>query len=151
MKVPKVPKLPKASRKLLAPSPANPVDPATPRIVVFDDQPWFYTWLEDAFSSDFEVQVTSSREEALSWVQRAPAIVVSDICAGGPAATYPGADPSWTGLDFIAEVRRLHPDLQIVAYTGAGDSALLDALKDLRAEWVPKDNRQLRRILNRLR
>lgn len=122
-------------------------------ILVFDDQPENYTWLEDVFGVE-NVIITSRQHHAIkAYHDRNPTVIVSDICAGGPPAVirYKGTHPTWTGLNFIHIIREENPSIPIIAFTSCWEQSLQDILKIYKAEWIPKDTRQLKDTLKYLR
>lgn len=117
------------------------------RVLVFDDEPQHFTWLEDLVESlGGTVSVRDRIEDAITDLEDCPDFIVSDICAGG-RCKMPDVDPRWSGVDFIKEARRCLPDTLIVAYTGIWDPELTDILDTFDAYYINKDPTTLRDMI----
>jgi DNA-binding NtrC family response regulator len=115
-----------------------------PRLVFVDDDPDILLVLSDFFGSDFEVTSFETAAEAFVRVASgAPVdLLLSDLDIGRTS-----------GVDLVASVRLLRPDLPVVLLTGRPEA---EQLKDiatwpaLRIEGKPFSLIRLRRIIETL-
>lgn len=116
----------------------------TPKILLFDDYSQTFTWMEDRYGEENVILTDRIADAIRAFHNDKPTLIVSDICAGGPAATmrHEGMAPQWTGLDFIHEIREHNQDIPIIAYTGTWDAVLLRILEHYKATWIVKDDYQ---------
>ncbi|MBV1907776.1 MAG: response regulator [Kangiellaceae bacterium] len=82
-------------------------------ILLVDDDPQMLRLLSDVIDLDgHEALLAEDGDIALSHFEhRTPDLIITDILM-----------PNKEGLEFISEVRELHPDLKIIAYSGGGSS-----------------------------
>jgi len=82
-------------------------------ILLVDDDPQMLRLLTDIIKLDgHEALMAEDGELALAYFEhQAPDLVITDILM-----------PNKEGLEFISEVREMHPDLKIIAYSGGGSS-----------------------------
>lgn len=82
-------------------------------ILLVDDDPQMLRLLSDVIELDgHEALMAEDGEVAMGYFEhQAPDLVITDILM-----------PNKEGLEFIAEVRELHPQVKIIAYSGGGSS-----------------------------
>jgi CheY-like chemotaxis protein len=82
-------------------------------ILLVDDDPQMLRLLSDVIELDgHEALMAEDGEVAMGYFEhQAPDLVITDILM-----------PNKEGLEFIAEVRELHPQIKIIAYSGGGSS-----------------------------
>lgn len=82
-------------------------------ILLVDDDPQMLRLLSDIIQLDgHEALMAEDGELALAYFEhQAPDLVITDILM-----------PNKEGLEFISEVREMHPDLKIIAYSGGGSA-----------------------------
>lgn len=82
-------------------------------IMLVDDDPQMLRLLSDVIDLDgHQALLAEDGEVAINYFQQhTPDLVITDILM-----------PNKEGLEFISEVRELHPNLKIIAYSGGGSS-----------------------------
>ena len=82
-------------------------------ILLVDDDPQMLRLLSDLIQLDgHRALLAEDGEVALTYFDhQVPDLIITDILM-----------PNKEGLEFIAEVRELHPDLKIIAYSGGGSA-----------------------------
>ena len=107
-------------------------------VLVVDDSPLQRKLVGTLIESEegLEVGYASSGEEAMAaMVVRLPDLVLTDL-----------AMPDLDGLELMAEMRRLHPQIPVVLMTASGnEEKAVEALRGGAASYIPKDD--LRREL----
>jgi two-component system response regulator HydG len=99
-------------------TPSAPKNPGSgqghrPEILVVDDKPNMVKLLERIFESDYAVTGTTSAQEALGLMAaRAFALVIMDIKM-----------PEMSGMDLLAQCKRLRPEVEIILITAYGEVA----------------------------
>jgi DNA-binding response OmpR family regulator len=82
-------------------------------ILLVDDDPQMLRLLSDVIELDgHQALMAEDGEVAMGYFShQTPDLVITDILM-----------PNKEGLEFIAEVRELHPDIKIIAYSGGGSA-----------------------------
>ncbi len=82
-------------------------------IMLVDDDPQMLRLLSDVIDLDgHQAILAEDGEVAIKYFkEQTPDLVITDILM-----------PNKEGLEFISEVRELHPNLKIIAYSGGGSS-----------------------------
>ncbi len=82
-------------------------------IMLVDDDPQMLRLLSDVIDLDgHQAILAEDGEVALNYFkEQTPDMVITDILM-----------PNKEGLEFISEVRELHPELKIIAYSGGGST-----------------------------
>ena len=116
----------------------------TAEILVVDDEPAVRTTLRSMLEHlGHKVAEARDGDEALRILrQRSFALAIVDILM-----------PEKDGLEFILHSRRLWPELQTIAISGAGNEMFLDAARGLGARHVlqkPFDLQQLTKVITPL-
>ncbi len=92
-----------------------------PILVVVDDEPGVLESLRDQFRKEFHVRTFASAPEALAALESLePAVVLSDQRM-----------PEMSGVNFLRQVKRYHPDATRLLFTGYADiKAVVDAINE---------------------
>ena len=91
-----------------------------PTLVVVDDEPEVLRSLHDLFRLDYKVLTYERPAEALSALEHAPEI---DVIMSDQRM------PEMTGVAFLGQVKKLHPDATRLLFTGYADiRAVIDAI-----------------------
>lgn len=99
-------------------------------VIVVDDEASIRTAVEQWLSlSGFEVQLFSRAEDCLAQLPRNfPGVILSDVRM-----------PGISGLELLAQVQRLDPDLPIILLTGHGDVPMaVEAMRDGAYDFLEK-------------
>lgn len=106
---------PAASPRAMGANRLPPPGAPRPRVLLVDDEEMIRITIEQTLDlAGIEVESFGDAESALAALERGhPGVVVSDV-------RLPGRD----GLRFLADVRRLDPELPVVLITGHGDIAM---------------------------
>ncbi|MFO3672279.1 sigma-54-dependent transcriptional regulator [Pseudomonas protegens] len=99
-------------------------------VIVVDDEASIRTAVEQWLSlSGFEVQLFSRAEDCLAQLPKNfPGVILSDVRM-----------PSISGLELLAQVQRLDPDLPIILLTGHGDVPMaVEAMRDGAYDFLEK-------------
>jgi CheY-like chemotaxis protein len=128
-----------------APIAENQMHTMRPSALVVDDEPLISMFLADRLEDmGFEVTTAGSAEEALTSVQSKSAFTVAFIDLGLPGRS---------GLEFIAELKALHPQTPVVIASGYGLMAARDVDDNNRAPAVlakPYDGKKVLKVLTEL-
>lgn len=97
------------------------------KILIVDDEPSILTLARLGLRREFEVETAASGEEGLSCFERAPAdCVVSDHRM-----------PGMTGVEMLAAIRAIAPDVPCILSTGySADDDLRRAVQEIGVERV---------------
>jgi len=117
--------------------------PATPEILIVDDEPMVIQSLASLLQleTDYAVSTFESPREALARLEERPSdVIVSDFMM-----------PGMNGLEFLREARRLHPDTPRILLTGYADKEnAIRAINEVGLyQYIEKpwDNEQLKVVL----
>lgn len=82
-----------------------------PKILVFDDEPSILLMIKKMLErAGYEVEIAQNGKEGMALFEKnKPDLLITDIIM-----------PEKEGLETIFELRRLHPDLKIIAISGGG-------------------------------